>query len=225
MVCCKNFGVLILTVLSVCLLLACTSTRTVELKPEEVSSYSDTECVNARIINDEYVCFEHDWAESVEAVGLENLKKVSSEYYRSAQPESGGFASAEKLGIKTIISLRESDSDNALAEKEPTSIKLIHIPLSTLGITQEDVGRVLNVIRKAEKPVLVHCRHGSDRTGLITAYYRIIFENWQREEARAELLFGGFGHHTIFSNIPKLVLNGDLEVIKALVFEEQENKE
>ena len=204
----KKFGMLAMMGMLAFASMACKSTHAVKLTPEEVTAYSDKPCDNARIINHRYFCFERAWAEPVEAVGLDNLHKVSEDYYRSAQPESGGFASAEKLGIKTIISVRESDSDNSLAKKEPTSI------------SQEDVGRVLNAIHKAEKPVLVHCRHGSDRTGLITAYYRIVFENWDREDARTELLYGGFGHHLVYSNIPRLVLEGDLKVIKSMTFDE-----
>lgn len=199
---------------------ACTSSISPKLSPEETLQYSNTPCVNARMIEEKYTCFEHDWAEPLTAPGLDNLNKVDEDYYRSGQPESGGFASAENLGIKTIISIRESDNDEDLSQKEPTSIKLIHIPLDTTGVTQEDVGRVLNAIHKAEKPVLIHCRHGSDRTGLITAYYRIVFNQWTREEARAELLYGGFGHHTMFTNIPELVLDGDLEVIKTIALSE-----
>ncbi len=216
----KKFGMLAMMGMLAFASMACKSTHAVKLTPEEVTAYSNKPCDNARIINHRYFCFERAWAEPLEAVGLDNLHKVSEDYYRSAQPESGGFASAEKLGIKTIISVRESDSDNSLAKKEPTSINLIHIPLRTSRVTQEDVGRVLNAIHKAEKPVLVHCRHGSDRTGLITAYYRIVFENWDREDARTELLYGGFGHHLVFSNIPRLVLEGDLKVIKSMTFDE-----
>ncbi len=215
----KIFGMTSIGVIS-WLLLACTSSKTVELSPEEASSYSDKPCVNARMIDEKYTCFEHDWAEAMMAEGLDNLNKVDADYYRSGQPESGGFVSAEKLGIKTIISIRESDNDEELAKKEPTSIKLIHIPLDTTSVTQEDVGKVLNAIYKAEKPVLIHCRHGSDRTGLITAYYRIVFNQWSREEAKAELLYGGFGHHTMFKNIPELVLDGDIEVIKKIALSE-----
>ncbi len=214
------YGILLLSFVISFALLACTSSMSPKLSPEEASQYSDEPCVNARLIEEKYTCFEHDWAENVQANGLDNLNKVSSDLYRSGQPESGGFASAQKLGIKTIISIRESDNDEELAQKEPTSIQLIHIPLDTTSVTQEDVGRVMNAFYKAEKPVLIHCRHGSDRTGLMVAYYRIVFENWSREEARAELLYGGFGHHTMFSNIPELVLKGDIDVIKKMAYSE-----
>ena len=216
----KKICLLSLTVLISFVTLACTSATAARLTPEEVLKYSDTPCSNARIILHRYWCFEHDWAEPIEAEGLSNLHKVSEEFYRSAQPESGGFASAEKLGIKTIISIRQSDNDTKLAQKEPTSIKLIHIPLKASSVTEEDVGRVMNAIYKAEKPVLVHCRYGADRTGLITAYYRIIFENWDREDARIELYYGGYGHHYMYNNIPSLVLNGKLDLIKSMTFAE-----
>lgn len=214
----KSFVFLSIIALTSFCITACKSPTATRLTPDEAAQYSSTPCVNARLIEDEYTCFEHHWAEPIEALGLDNLHRLSNDFYRSAQPESGGFKSAEKLGIKTIISIRETGKDADLDEEEPTDIKLIHLPLSTTKVTKEDVGRVLREVHLAEKPVLIHCRHGSDRTGLISAFYRIVFENWSREEARAELYYGGFGHHTMFDNIPELVTQADLETIQKLVF-------
>lgn len=214
----KTFIFLSLAALMAFGLSACKSPTATRLNPSEAAQYSNSPCVNARLVEDEYACFEHHWAEPIEAPGLDNLHRLDNDFYRSAQPESGGFKSAEKLGIKTIISIRETGEDADLDEKEPTDIKLIHMPLSTTKVTKEDVGRVLREVRLAEKPVLIHCRHGSDRTGLISAFYRVLFENWSREEARAELYYGGFGHHTMFDNIPELVTQADLDAIKKIAF-------
>lgn len=55
--------------------------------------------------------------------------------------------------------------------------------------------KALDLLAEAETPVLVHCSHGADRTGLVCALYRIHFQNWEKEEALAEMLEGGFGYH------------------------------
>ena len=60
----------------------------------------------------------------------------------------------------------------------------------------------MQVITK-NPPVLVHCRHGADRTGLIIAIYRILYQNWTVDEAKDELINGGFGFHESFENIPQ----------------------
>jgi len=60
----------------------------------------------------------------------------------------------------------------------------------------------LKIIKNAPKPILIHCKHGSDRTGVIVAMYRIIFENYSKKEAIKELKTKKYGFHRIFINIP-----------------------
>ena len=69
------------------------------------------------------------------------------------------------------------------------------------------------------KPVLIHCRHGSDRTGLIVALYRILYQNWTKEDALEEMLKGGYGHHSIFKNLPQIIRQIDVEKLRAKVNE------
>ncbi|WVM91781.1 tyrosine-protein phosphatase [Halopseudomonas pachastrellae] len=62
-------------------------------------------------------------------------------------------------------------------------------------MTDTDVIRVLREIRAGQQQgkVLIHCKHGQNRTGLMAAMYRIVFDGWSREQAMAEMLEGGFG--------------------------------
>ena len=72
-------------------------------------------------------------------------------------------------------------------------------------LTIDDLVSGLRLLRDAPKPVLVHCWHGSDRTGSLVAAYRIVFQDWTREAALDELRHGGFGYHERwFPNIIKL---------------------
>jgi len=61
---------------------------------------------------------------------------------------------------------------------------------------------------------LIHCKHGADRTGLIVAMYRIVFQNWTKEQAIDEMTQGDFGFHQIYSNIIDFIRNVDVENIK-----------
>ncbi len=48
--------------------------------------------------------------------------------------------------------------------------------------------QVMNILQQAKQKnqkVLIHCYHGSDRTGASVAMYRIIFEDWTIEAAKA----------------------------------------
>ena len=75
------------------------------------------------------------------------------------------------------------------------AMRRIHIPLRGDRVTDTQVITVLRAIRTGEQQggVLVHCKHGQNRTGLISAMYRIVYDGWSREEAMAEMLEGGFG--------------------------------
>ena len=157
-------------------------------------------------------------AVAIEAAGLPNLYKVSDIVYRSAQPEEGGMTSAKNLGIKTVLSLRETELDTDLDRKENTGLNLIHIPIVTNDVKYQNILDAMRVIRDAPKPILIHCRHGADRTGLIVAMYRMVYENWAKPCARAELVHGGFGYHSIWRNIPKEVDNADIPAIQKELF-------
>jgi len=51
----------------------------------------------------------------------------------------------------------------------------------------EHVAEVLAIIRKAPKPVLINCRAGVDRTGIIAAAYRVLIQGVSMQKAIAEL--------------------------------------
>ena len=51
----------------------------------------------------------------------------------------------------------------------------------------EHVAEVLAIIQKAPKPVIISCRAGVDRTGVIAAAYRILVRGWSAKQAIAEM--------------------------------------
>jgi protein tyrosine/serine phosphatase len=87
-------------------------------------------------------------------------------------------------------------------------------------ITTDDLVEALRIFREADKPVLVHCMHGSDRTGSFVAAYRIVFQNWTREAALDEFRHGGFGYHEKwFPNLIELLGTLDEEDLRERVLE------
>jgi protein tyrosine/serine phosphatase len=158
------------------------------------------------------------WATPVAVAGAPNLNRVDKNFYRSAQPEAAGFQALVKdPGIKTVVSLRAFHSDRALLDG--TGIKLIRVPIFTWHIETEDVVKALASIRKAERkgPVLLHCQHGADRTGLITALYRVLYQGWTKDAALDEMQNGNFGYHAIWGNIPRYIRKVDVEDLRKMV--------
>ncbi len=155
-----------------------------------------------------------DTVVSLEMPGLTNLYRVSEHLYRSAQPGVDGLVSAEALGIETVLSLQLLNMDSALSEASQVNLTYAHVPMIPSSVTQEDVLKALRVIRDSKGPVLVHCLHGSDRTGTVTAMYRVVFQNWTKEAAKAEMLEERFGYHEEFANLLTLIDSIDVEAFR-----------
>jgi protein-tyrosine phosphatase len=63
-------------------------------------------------------------------------------------------------------------------------------------------------------PILVHCQHGSDRTGMMCAMYRIVLQGWTEEAAIKEMIDRGYGFHEVWANIAPWINNLDVARIK-----------
>jgi len=155
------------------------------------------------------------WAQPVETVNLKNFYKLDEHVYRSAQPDAAGFEYLQALGITNILNLRDYHTDDP-GPKKP-GLHLYRVPMDAGKIKTADVVAALRFIKRSEGPVLIHCWHGSDRTGTISALYRIVFQNWSKEDALDELMNGGYGYHAIYKNIPEFIRQADIKEIKQKV--------
>ena len=153
------------------------------------------------------------WAQSLELDGVPNLHKVSDVLYRSAQPSKIGMQNLKKMGIKTIVNLRSFHSDRD--EIDNNGLEYEHIYMKSWHPEREDIVRFLKIVTDPTRaPVLVHCQHGSDRTGAATALYRVVVEGWTKEDALHEMTEGGFGFHEIWSNLLVWINSLDIDGIK-----------
>ncbi|MFJ3470780.1 dual specificity protein phosphatase family protein [Pseudomonas sp. NPDC090201] len=121
-----------------------------------------------------------------------NLYRITPTLYRSRQPDADAQPLLKQLGIMTVVNfIKESDS-KWLADPAVTQVQ---IPLQTVHIDDADVIKSLHAIETAQQrgPVLMHCKHGQDRTGLIAAMYRIVVQGWTKEQAVEEMTHGGYG--------------------------------
>jgi len=154
------------------------------------------------------------WAQPLIGVESQNIFKVSEKVYRSAQPDDDENHELKSIGIGEILNLRENHTDDD--DIKDKSIILHRVEMNAGDITDAKIIAALRVIKGAKEPILVHCWHGSDRTGVVIAMYRILFENWTKQQAIDELVNGGFGYHdSIYPNITEYIKNVDIEQIKA----------
>lgn len=152
-------------------------------------------------------------AVSISLEGVENLYSVSEDLYRSGQPEPKGFTGLEQLGVRSVLNLREYHRD--ARKLQHTNLHLMEYPVAAGKVTAADVEACLRMIQDAPKPVLVHCWHGSDRTGIIVAAYRIIYQGWSVEAAEKEFRDETFGHHEFwYGNLVELLRATDWQAMK-----------
>lgn len=152
----------------------------------------------------------NNWANKIESTSLYNLYKIDEDLYRSEQPTLYKMNELEKMGIKSILNLRNIKSD--LREAKNCNLNLYHKRINTWTITKEEAIDALKLIINAPKPILVHCKHGSDRTGCVIALYRMAKMNWSKDDAIKEFKYGGFGYHEdAFPNILRLLEKIDIE--------------
>ncbi len=154
------------------------------------------------------------WAEPIELEGVPNLHRITPLLYRSEQPTAAGMKNLEKMGIRTVINLRYFNHDED--EVKGTNLRTERTKILTWRIDDEHVIEVMRMLKQTENgPFLIHCQHGADRTGLMSAMYRILEQGWSKEDALRELTEGGFGYHSMWRNIPRYVKSVDVEKLRA----------
>lgn len=158
------------------------------------------------------------WAQPVINTTISNCYRVSGDVYRAEQPVQKDIPDLKKLKIRTLLNLREYHSDDEVFRL--SGLRLMRLPLAAGSLASSDLISALKMVREAEKPVLIHCWHGSDRTGFVVAGYRIVFQSWTREEAIEEMRLGGFGYHAdVYPNMVKTLSELDVESVRKSVLE------
>jgi protein tyrosine phosphatase (PTP) superfamily phosphohydrolase (DUF442 family) len=121
--------------------------------------------------------------------GVPNFHQVDDHLYRGAQPSKEGFENLARLGIKTVLDLREP-GDRAVGEEQTVTadgMHYIHIALNGYHAPSDaEVTKILGILSNDSGLVFIHCRRGADRTGTVIACYRIARENWPNGKALAE---------------------------------------
>lgn len=127
-----------------------------------------------------------------------NRSKVSDQVERRNHPTPRGVAYAARRGIKTIINLRGNNElgSTLLSKRACERHGIKQVELKTYLRRPPDKKLILSahkVFAEAEYPVLLHCKSGADRTGLMAALYLMLHEGRPVEEAKKQLHWR-YGH-------------------------------
>lgn len=121
-----------------------------------------------------------------------NFHQVGEGIYRANQPDAKRLAKWKKRGIKTILNLRGvgeySPYHFEVEACEKLGLRLIDHRLYAQDLaSREELLGLIAHFRSIEKPVVMHCKSGSDRAGFAAALYLHIIEDLPVEEAWKQL--------------------------------------
>ena len=121
-----------------------------------------------------------------------NFHKIDDGVYRSNQPSPRRLEQFRDMGIKTVLNLRgKGEHSHYLFEKEACEklgLTLIDHTLyaSDLASPQELLA-LATLFETIEKPFVMHCKSGADRTGLAAVMYLVIVKEIPIEQAMDQL--------------------------------------
>lgn len=128
---------------------------------------------------------------------------VEGELYRSAQVKGQQLAEyTQKVGLKSVLNLRGSSPDAGWYKDEiaeSARLGLVHADFALSAsrqVTNDEATQLIALMRTLPKPLLIHCQHGSDRTGLISALYLAAIKGVDASTADKQLSIA-FGHFAI----------------------------
>jgi protein tyrosine/serine phosphatase len=151
---------------------------------------------------------------AVYAHGKRFREVTPGRFYRSGQMTAEGFTDfVKRYHIRTVINLQDEYPDpdirlhflggGTIKESElcrQLGARYVHLPPDLIPRRQcpehrpEAIDRFLALLdRNSTYPVLIHCKAGLHRTGVMTAVYRMEYENWSPSQAHRELKANGFG--------------------------------
>lgn len=131
-------------------------------------------------------------------------------FYNEFEEEGSNFGLSledviKRYKIKSVINLRGPNEDEKWYQDEVKMCEKYKINHYSIGFSasklpkKKDLLRVFDILDNTEYPLLIHCKEGADRTGLISTIYKLHYQKMPLEKALEQLDFIPYGHVSIFS--------------------------
>jgi len=131
--------------------------------------------------------------------GIPRFAQITSGLTRGGQPSQSDFKYLHDKGYRTIVSFLDDQAESASVVK--SGMNYVNIPMhsnmfSAQPPTETQVRQFLSVVKDSTQyPMFIHCHAGKDRTGAMSAIYRMEVCGWSKEEALEEMRAFGFASH------------------------------
>ena len=140
-------------------------------------------------------------SEVVRVYGGNNLHAViPGKVYRSSQPSAEHLREmSEKYGIKTVLNLRGVTPWDSWYQEESRGSHELNLSQEDVTMSAQampapaELRRVIDVFDHTEYPVVLHCKQGADRTGLVSAVALLLYTDATLAEAKRQL-WPRYGH-------------------------------
>jgi protein tyrosine/serine phosphatase len=123
------------------------------------------------------------------SINIKNFGKMDERFYRGAQPKERDYKDLKALGIQTVIDLRDNPTKYEQREVEALGMRYVNIPMSDSKYPKEE--HIAAFLKLANDPetgkFFAHCAGGRHRTGVVGAVYRFNVNQWNYDQAYAEM--------------------------------------
>lgn len=131
-----------------------------------------------------------------EAGGIPRFAEIRPGLARGGDPGEEGIQYLHGRGYRTVVSFLTDTAESAAVVR--AGMHYIHIPMHSGFFyadppTDAQVHQLLSVVRDSTQyPIFMHCKAGKDRTGAMSAIYRMEVCGWTPNEAIQEMEAFGF---------------------------------
>jgi protein tyrosine phosphatase (PTP) superfamily phosphohydrolase (DUF442 family) len=121
-----------------------------------------------------------------------NLHEVHGGVWRSSQPDPGMIARLAARGFRSVLNLRgDTGQGSYVLERdacERYGLELVNMKMQSRALPQPGTVRRLDeIFGRIERPFVMHCKSGADRSGFAAALYLLLHTDEPFARARAQL--------------------------------------
>ncbi|MBF9041741.1 protein tyrosine phosphatase [Rhodobacterales bacterium HKCCE4037] len=120
-----------------------------------------------------------------------NFYKLDDQVWRQNHPSPARLAQLKAMGAASVLSLRGPGA--VVSRMEAAACAKIGLPFHTVSLRALTLPKraqllmLFDAFREMPKPMVIHCKSGSDRTGLASLIYLHAFKGVPLDEARKQL--------------------------------------
>ena len=148
-------------------------------------------------------------ARAIPEAGIIRFAEIRPGLARGGEPGTEGLRYLQHKGYRTIVSFLTDPAESAWVVQ--SGMRYVHLPMRSSFFfadtpTDEQVKEFLSVASDSTLyPMYIHCHAGKDRTGAMTAIYRMEVCGWTAGEAVEEMR--AFGFSSRYDRLRKYVEN------------------